>query len=170
MMRSMSAVLMVSGVLFTGVALADAVLEPGDEFFSEPDRSPASVEADRQAAKVVSDAIIAVVKQEDPGARITSTFRVGSRAHRRGAVDISGTDADRAKALSRRLGKGYLVIVESVNAAKKTQTNTYYCGGGPWRANGKPNPEKDVPMTAFSASGDPSHTHIQKQPPELSCK
>ncbi|WP_147333019.1 hypothetical protein [Archangium gephyra] len=165
----MSAVLTVAVVLLAGGAAADALLEPGDEFFSEPSRSPASVETDRKAAKAVSDAIISVIKAEDPGVRVTSTFRVGSRAHQRGAVDIAGTDADRAKALSKKLGKGYLTIVESVNVAKKTQTNTYYCDGKLWRAGGKPNPDKDVPMTAFGSSGDPSHTHIQRQPAEATC-
>jgi hypothetical protein len=87
---------------------------------------------------------------------ITSGYRDNSDAHRRGAIDISSKDLSQedrhaeAKDISAKLGKEYTVIVEEVDQASGTQTNTLYRGGQSIAK--QPNQPKSATAT---------HTHIQ---------
>jgi hypothetical protein len=147
-------------LLLLAVPILSWAEEPGDEEFSSG-RSPASA-PDRATADRMADAIERIARLEDSSVVVVSRYRQPCRpnrtprcseAHARGAIDIRGTDHDRAIRISRRLGSSFLVIVEEV-VSDTTQTNTYYRSGERYtHPIGNP---RNAPKTA-----DASHTHIQ---------
>lgn len=117
-------------------------------------------QADRREIERVTRKVDELTHREER--RVTSRDRADSAAHRRGAIDVGGTDRERAKDYSAALPRRHSVLVEQPKP-NGTQTNTYFRDGRQeYSRSGRHEPDKS--KSQYHAKGP--HTHIQPDPPD----
>jgi hypothetical protein len=120
--------------------------------------TPAQLSVRDQAIERATKAIAAARGAQKHEVAITSGYRSNSRAHMRGAFDVSvkssKNPAKDAAAVAKSLGPGFVTIHEKPSADGKTQTNTSYFHDGSSKTTTRP-----YGSEGFRAKGE--HIHVQ---------